>query len=171
MEVRKAIYEDIPRILTVCDDARSIMRADGNMNQWTGGYPSEDNIRDDIDRAVGYVIVDGTAVEGYFAFIPGIESTYLEIEGGDWLDDCLPYATIHRLASSKSSHGIAGTCFSWCWERIHNLRIDTHEDNRIMRHCIEKFGFSYCGIIHLLNGDPRLAYQKIPEFSINSVSN
>ena len=30
-----------------------------------------------------------------------------------------------------------------------------------MRHCIARAGFEYCGIIHLLNGDPRLAFQKI----------
>lgn len=30
-----------------------------------------------------------------------------------------------------------------------------------MRHCIEKYGFAYCGVIHLLDGSPRLAFQKI----------
>jgi hypothetical protein len=28
-----------------------------------------------------------------------------------------------------------------------------------MRHVIERYGISYCGIIYLLNGDERLAYQ------------
>ena len=32
---------------------------------------------------------------------------------------------------------------------------------RIMRHCILKAGFQYCGIIHLASGDERLAYQLI----------
>lgn len=40
-------------------------------------------------------------------------------------------------------------------------RVDTHGDNVIMRRCIERAGFVYCGIIYLLNGDPRLAYQKL----------
>ena len=80
---------------------------------------------------------------------------------GEWVDDTLPYVTIHRLASTKDSNGVAKACFDWCWSQCHNLRVDTHEDNVIMRHCIEKAGFRYCGIIHLLNGDPRLAYQKI----------
>ena len=31
----------------------------------------------------------------------------------------------------------------------------------IMRHCIEKYGFIYCGVIYLPDGSPRLAYQKI----------
>ena len=31
----------------------------------------------------------------------------------------------------------------------------------IMQHVIQKHGFTYCGIIYLLSGDERLAYQKI----------
>ena len=38
--------------------------------------------------------------------------------------------------------------------------IDTHRDNKIMQHNILKHGFTYCGIIYLLSGDERLAYQK-----------
>ena len=167
MTVRKATYDDLPRIMEICEEARDIMRRDGNMSQWTGGYPSEEVILKDIAGSVGYIIeADGTT-EGYFAFIPGIERTYLEIEGGKWLDDSLPYCTIHRLASTARSRGIAQACFEWCREHCSNLRIDTHEDNRIMRHCVEKFGFKYCGIIHLLNGDPRLAFQKITDNNLN----
>lgn len=33
--------------MEICGEARGIMRADGNMTQWTGGYPSEDVIRAD----------------------------------------------------------------------------------------------------------------------------
>lgn len=190
MNIRKATYEDVPRIMEICGEARGIMRADGNMNQWTGGYPSEEVIRTDISRGVGYVIsrvgndasltdngacfsgTDGhisrssrisrtSRIEGYFTCIPGIEPTYLQIEGGRWLDDSRPYCTIHRLASTADSHGIARACFDWCWGQCRNLRIDTHEDNRIMRHCIESFGFIYCGVIYLQDGAPRLAYQRI----------
>ena len=35
-----------------------------------------------------------------------------------------------------------------------------HEDNIIMRKGLEKHGYQYCGIIHLLNGDERMAFQK-----------
>ena len=41
------------------------------------------------------------------------------------------------------------------------IRIDTYRDNQIMQHVIKKYGFGYCGIIFLANGDERLAYQKI----------
>lgn len=158
--VRKTLISDISAVMELFDKARGIMRDDGNMTQWTGGYPSEEVLRRDMQAGHSYVITDATgAVVGTFAFIPGIEPTYIEIEGGAWLND-EPYGTIHRLASGPASHGIARECFQWCQGRIPNLRIDTHEDNRIMRHCIESFGFTYCGIIHLADGAPRLAFQK-----------
>jgi len=45
-----------------------------------------------------------------------------------------------------------------------NIRIDTHRDNRIMQHVISKYGFTYCGIIYLANGDERtLSRARTPE--------
>ena len=45
---------------------------------------------------------------------------------------------------------------AWSFSQIDNIRIDTHRDNKPMRHLLEKYGFTYCGIIYLLNGDERL---------------
>ena len=70
-------------------------------------------------------------------------------------------ANARSMKPTRASRGIAAACFDWCWSQSRNLRVDTHEDNRIMRHCIEKSGFGYCGIIHLQDGAPRLALQKI----------
>lgn len=159
--IRQARPDDVPRMMEVFSEARGIMRSSGNMNQWIGGYPSEELIRNDISRGVSYVVEDGDAIVGAFAFIPGTEPTYLSIYEGEWVDDSLPYATIHRLGSTRDSHGVAEDCFKWSWEHVRNLRIDTHRDNRIMQRCVQKAGFRYCGIIYLENGDERLAYQKI----------
>ncbi len=49
----------------------------------------------------------------------------------------------------------------FCFSHDTNIRIDTHRDNKIMQHNILKHGFTYCGIIYLLSGYERLAYQKI----------
>ncbi len=59
----------------------------------------------------------------------------------------------------------AGICFSWCAEqaKMHgcsSLRADTHQDNRIMQHLLQKNGFVYCGVIHLANGVLRLAFER-----------
>lgn len=161
MLIRSAAYPDIPRLMEIYREARQIQLDSGNLHQWREGYPSEEIVRDDIDRGVLYAVLDGDALVGAFAFIPGEDPTYKVIEGGAWIDDSRPYAVIHRLGSLKDSHGVAAACFGWCSQRCRNLRIDTHEDNAIMRHCVEKAGFKYCGIIYLMNGDPRAAYQKI----------
>ena len=159
--IRPATASDIPAILPVLDAARRIMRESGNPNQWADGYPSEAAIRKDIDRDGGFVIEDKGGIVAYFAFLPSPEPTYGRIEGGRWVDDTLPYHVIHRIASLPNAHGVFSDIIAWSLERERNLRIDTHRDNRIMQHCIRKAGFRYCGIIYLVNGDERLAYQLI----------
>ena len=42
-----------------------------------------------------------------------------------------------------------------------NIRIDTHKDNTIMQHNLDRYGFKYCGIIHIASGAERLAYQRL----------
>ena len=71
---------------------------------------------------------------------PGEEPTYARIYRGQWLDDTLPYATIHRLASTEGSHGVAAACIDWCCRRMPNLRTDTHRDNHILQHILQNTG-------------------------------
>ena len=159
--VRPAGNADIPSIMTILEAAKGIMRASGNMNQWVNGYPSEDVIADDISHGYGYVVEDGGAQEGYFAYIPSPEPTYAKIYDGAWLDDEKPYHVVHRIGSTPESHGVFEAIMDFCFSHDPNLRIDTHRDNHIMQHCILKAGFSYCGIIYLASGDERLAYQRL----------
>lgn len=147
-------------IMRLVDEARGIMRSCGNVNQWIDGYPDEETILHDINNGHGYLCVQqGGEAVAYFAFIPSPEPTYKEIFEGEWLDD-KPYHVVHRLASTAASHGVFNDVMDYCMAVAGNLRIDTHRDNVIMRHVIERYGFTYCGIIYLLNGDERLAYQK-----------
>ena len=158
---RKATMADVPVIMCLIDEARAIMRSCGNVNQWIDGYPSQETIENDISNGHCYLCVEQGSGEivASFAFIPGPEPTYKEIFEGEWLDD-KPYHVVHRLASTSGSHGIFNDVMDYCMAVAGNLRIDTHRDNVIMRHVIDRYGFSYCGIIYLLNGDERLAYQK-----------
>lgn len=152
--------EDVPVIMRLVDEARGIMRSCGNMDQWTNGYPSVETITHDIDNGHCYLCVEqGGEVVASFAFIPGPEPTYNEIFEGQWLDD-KPYHVVHRLASTVASHGVFDDVMDYCIGVAGCLRIDTHRDNVIMRHVIERYGFTYCGIIYLADGAERLAYQK-----------
>ncbi|MBO7546837.1 MAG: N-acetyltransferase [Bacteroidales bacterium] len=161
LTVRQARKADLPEIMAVLEAAKGIMRASGNAGQWINGYPSEEVVLEDIAGGCGYVVLADGRLSAYFAFIPSPEPTYAEIFDGAWLDDTLPYHVVHRIGSYPEVHGIFRAVLDWCFERDPNIRIDTHEDNRIMQHCILRYGFRYCGIIYLESGDPRLAYQLI----------
>ena len=158
--IREAKPTDMTEIMKVMDAAKKIMRQSGNIHQWGDGYPSEDVINSDMKRKGGFVIEDNDKVVGYFAFLPSPEPTYGKIYQGEWLDDTLPYHVIHRIASNPDVKGIFSDIMYFCFSRDTNIRIDTHHDNKIMQHNILKHGFTYCGIIYLLSGDKRLAYQK-----------
>ena len=98
------------------------------------------------------------SIVAYFALLPSPEPTYDVIDGA-WLTD-EPYGVIHRMASYPEVHGIFSTIIDYAALRFAHLRIDTHRDNRIMQHLIEKHGFTYCGIIWLEDGTERLAYER-----------
>ena len=98
---------------------------------------------------------------GVFAFILGPDPTYRTITDGQWLNDTLPYGTIHRLASAGRQKGVATAVITWCLEHCESLRADTHADNKAMQHLLEKNGFTRCGIIRVEDGTPRIAYQRM----------
>lgn len=149
MYVRRSNMEDIPAMMELYAQARVFMRENGNPNQWDENYPSRELLEKDIAFGNSYIVEDDEKnLAATFAFIKGEDPTYYGIENGAWLNH-EPYGTIHRLAGNTSYHGIASGCISWCKSQIGNLRADTHEDNKIMQHLLEKNGFVRCGIIHL----------------------
>ena len=83
------------------------------------------------------------------------------IEGGAWLEDETPYYVVHRIASYPDVHGVFKTMMAYMEGVTDNIRIDTHRDNHIMQHNLAKYGFTYCGIIHIASGAERLAYQRL----------
>ena len=160
MNIRKATYDDVPALMRIFECAKGIMRASGNLKQWDDGYPSVDVVRRDIERGVCYVVSadENGAIEATMAFIPGPDPTYSYIEGGAWLNDN-PYHVIHRIAVAAPGKGYARKLLDWAFERTKTVRIDTHRDNVIMHHILQKYGFQRCGVIYLANGDVRDAYQ------------
>ena len=189
MTIRKSTLGDIPVMQQIFADAKAKMRASGNMLQWTDGYPSDDLLKNDIERGFSYVIEDkdGQVVATFVLAIcddptykhiyedsckreqSRASSNYAECSRGStegqgrWLDDEHPYGTIHRIASREGTHGVMSYVLQWAFGQIDNIRVDTHRDNLPMQHLLLKHGFSYCGIIYLLNGDERLAYQKLSD--------
>lgn len=161
LQIRKARRAELDRILAVYDQARQFMRSHGNPTQWQGGYPYPDVLEEDIQAGQLYVLTEGDEICGVFAFIPGEDPTYGYIEGAWHSDE--PYAAIHRVASTGKCKGILAACVAYCAQRCGHLRIDTHKDNHVMQKALEKQGFSYCGVIYLETGSPRLAYERAEE--------
>ena len=106
-----------------------------------------------------YVVEENERICGVFSFIIGEEPTYKTIIEGNW-KNTNTYGTIHRVASDGTVRGILNECLKYCESKISNIRIDTHNDNLIMQHLLEKNGFERCGIIFVEDGTPRIAYQK-----------
>ena len=108
-----------------------------------------------------YVLEDDT-VHAVFAFIRGEDPVYRIIEKGSWISDT-EYAAVHRVASDGKVRNVLNKIMSYCKKQISHIRIDTHEDNRIMQYVLEKNGFERRGIVHVGDGTPRIAYEWIEE--------
>lgn len=180
--ILKSTKSDLQTVLSLIDMGRKTMMATGNTHQWDANHPSDEQMEKDIANGFNYLVVENNEPIATFTFMPGPEPTYANIYEGQWLNDN-PYYVIHRVAGKPGHSGILYDILEWCFTQTTNIRIDTHHDNKIMRHCLEKFGFTYCGIIHLanrrsseshqaclngrveteedeVNGDERVAYQK-----------
>lgn len=160
MEIRTAGMEDLPDILAIYEKARKFQVQTGNPNQWAGGYPQEAVVCKDIENGNCMLCMQEDTIAGVFAFFTGEDPTYIRIYDGKWLND-REYGTIHRIAGNGTVKGMAGFCFQWALAKCKgNLKIDTHEDNKVMQHVLEKNGFVYCGTIITDDGTTRMAYQK-----------
>lgn len=162
-KIRETRMADVETVMQVFAAAKGIMRKTGNLHQWGDGYPSEEVVRADMEKNGSFVVEDDGRVVGYFAFLPSPDPTYEKIYDGEWLDDTREYHVVHRIASFPEVHGVFSSIMDFCVAHDKNIRIDTHRDNKVMQHNLLKNGFSYCGIIYLLSGDERLAYQLIKE--------
>lgn len=155
-QIRSACLTDLSVILEIYAMARQFMAEHKNPDQWGSLYPSEDLIKRDISQNKLYVIENENGVHGVFYFAVEQDATYAYMENGSWNGD-QPYGVIHRIAGDGSG-GILRTAVNYAREKIQYLRMDTHEDNYVMQHALEKLGFSRCGIIYIEDGTPRIAY-------------
>ena len=159
--VRNATWDDLPRIEELYANARRFMAETGNPNQWGNTTPVTSLLEDDIRKGLLHVMISENVIHGVFYFYIGEDPTYGSIEDGAWTSDT-PYGTIHRIAGDGSG-GTLATAVAFAKDQINHIRIDTHEDNKIMQRAIAKQGFTRCGIIHLANGSPRIAYALLTE--------
>ncbi len=159
--IRKAEWEDLPRIEEIYAYARQFMADTGNPNQWGKTTPPTCQLEDDIRKGDLYVLIHEGTIHGVFYFYIGEDPTYGYIEEGTWRSDT-PYGTIHRIAGDGSG-GVLAAAVAFGKTKINHIRIDTHHDNKIMQRAVVKYGFQRSGIIYLQNGSPRIAYDLLTE--------
>ena len=160
MNIRKANYKDLEEIRLIYQSARKFMSDNGNPNQWGNNNPPLSRTEEDLRENNLYVVEDDKDILAVFFYKYGDDPTYKIIYQGSWLNNS-PYGVIHRIAVSDKARGkgIAGICFDFAYNQCKNLKIDTHKDNIPMQRALAKHGFKQCGIIHLVNGDKRIAFQ------------
>ena len=160
MEIRKTTHGDLDSVMKIYAEGREIMLEGKNYHQWPEGYPFREIIEEDISAGFSYVCVDAGEILAVFHLSPGPDKTY-EIIDGAWLDD-KPYGVVHRIARAKTvrAKGAGAFCLNWCYDKLKNIRIDTHADNIPMKKLLEKQGYTYCGIIRIETGAERMAFQR-----------
>ena len=158
LQVRRTAEEDFGAVMAIYRGAQERMIRSGNPTQWARVYPSGALVAEDIRLRRSYVICEEGRIAGVFVITDGEDPTYRVIEDGAWLNG-EPYITIHRIAGDGTAHGIFACAADYCKARAGNVRVDTHRNNLIMQRQIAKQGFRRCGIIHVEDGSPRIAYQ------------
>jgi GNAT superfamily N-acetyltransferase len=166
LKIRRAKLLDIDGIMPIIYNAQKYLAAQ-DIDQWQNSFPNENVIKNDIQNAEAYVICDGETLAAYFAFFTPPEPAYKNIENGRWLIDTENYCAMHHVAVSGDyrGRGLAHMIYKKCEERAReggfdSLRVDTHEDNKIMRHTAEANGFVYCGVVYYNENMKRIAFEK-----------
>ena len=158
MEIRELNESELPEALILYENARAFMRRIGNETQWRSGWPPESVLKEDIEKHRLYGVFEDGKLRAVFAYWFGrnAEPSYCEIDG-KWPDN-EAYGVIHRIAAAEGSGAGKAALREGIEKSGGHLRIDTHEDNKAMRHVLESMGFRHCGIIYLPDGSPRHAY-------------
>ena len=166
MIIRLAEKKDIDQIMQIIADARESIGRLG-IDQWQYGYPKRDIVKEDIMLERSFVVVENGEICATFALMLHGEPTYKKIYCGAWIGEG-EYLALHRIAikSANRGKGIAEGIIEFLSKYSNengysSVRVDTHEGNAPMRRMLEKNGFEYCGTIHLLDGQERVAYEKL----------
>lgn len=172
MNFRKSSTNDIEKIVSIINDAKDYFK-ENKIDQWQGVYPNQTDIKKDIANCTSYILEDKDEVVGTVSLSFEVENAYYEI-CGEWLSND-KYLTIHRMAIKNSYKGsnvssllIKNIERITIENNIYSIKVDTHEDNLVMKKFLEKNGFLYCGVVqykeenqNLVKHIKRIAFEKV----------
>ena len=142
MQIKQAKMDDLNQIMEILRDGRNQLAEQG-IDQWQGDYPNEEHIKEDIEKGFAYLVQsqDDETV-GALSIVEAPDHSYDELNG-DWLIDTDRYVVIASALFTSVIDYIKNNR-----KDIKTIRIDTHEDNKIMQHLIDKNGFTKVGELH-----------------------
>lgn len=168
MKIEHSTQEDIPTLMSIFKDAQQYLASLG-IDQWQNGYPTEEKILSDIACKGSYVVRnDDNQIIGTTFFSTDEEPTYRKIRGNWITANDAKYGVIHRIAVFENHRGSGFAAFVFdhfekelIKMQCPSMRVDTHEDNLGMQKLLLKRGYKQCGIINILDGSERLAFEKV----------
>ncbi len=162
-KIELAKIDEIYQIKKIYNLASEFLK-NNNVDQWQNDYPSIEIIQNDILKQQLYVLKEENELLGVMAFLKEEEPTYKNIYNGKWKTNNI-YYTIHRITVINKGKGLSKYLFDFAFniclkDKVTSLRIDTHINNLVMQKTLKKYGFKYCGLIYLLDGSERIAFEK-----------
>lgn len=161
--LQKATMETHPLACRFLNEARAYQRAQGFV-QWTDSTPNADTLASDILAGKGYLLCEDSTPIGYVYIDLTGEPAYAHLTAGAWQTDA-PYAAVHRVAFGADARGKGASRHLFACIKalvashgLHVLRIDTHRDNKLMQHVLDREGFVPCGIVHYGTAE-RITYE------------
>ena len=163
-QLRQAEEADIPACLAVLDYGRASQRAAG-FEQWPDGYPSEEDVRNDIAAGMAYVMTDPQGNIAAYIAIAYYDSEYERLR--EIWTPAERYAVFHRIAVGEayrhSGQGVRLLALAEahvCKEGAEAVRIDTGLTNLPMQRLLASR--SYRNLGHTLySWGPRYSYEKL----------
>ena len=165
-QIKQSKINDLDQIIEILRDGRNQLASQG-IDQWQGDYPNVEHVKEDINNGWAYLVQsDDDETVGALSIVEAPDHSYDELQG-DWLIDTDKYVVIHRVAihSSHAGKGYASALFTNVIDyikqnrkEIKTIRIDTHEDNKIMQHLITKNGFTKVGELHGVYRPSEISY-------------
>lgn len=148
---------------------------DSGLHQWNDGYPSGDDVLNDINNGVAHVLTIDNEIAVYGAVILNGEPCYDTI-AGNWQTNG-NYYVIHRFATlpefqreglaQKFIRCVRGLCEV---EQVPSIKVDTHIKNFKMIGLLSSLGFCYCGIIDYGTRGTRAAFEYVT-LNMDAVNN
>lgn len=165
MLIRKMNLDDLDQVLYITKKAKEYFK-NNNIDQWQDNYPNRNTFLNDIKENRAYVLIDDNKIQSFATIGFEKEDDYENIYEGKWQFSG-EYITIHRICTriNTKRNGYASKIIEYFFEiakrrNIDIARIDTHQDNHIMRNFIIKHGFREAGIVYIRKTEKRIAYEK-----------